>query len=226
MPARKSVHFCRLHRRPRTACILHQHGEGRRLRSCHRHHRWITQSTRREIRLNALSENIYICGVCRLPQHWRVLIANMLWEMQGPVAAGTNPTYAAYDSTRGCAYFTNENLEDGCIKAFSLSTDGKLAPINSQPVVGNHPCYLSVEPGTRSLLTASYVSGHVHCFPTEADGSLKPGSSDSLPTHGNCTPAAPACRTQPTRCTCQPASRTHNAVQLRTITTTDVHRVS
>jgi 6-phosphogluconolactonase (cycloisomerase 2 family) len=109
---------------------------------------------------------------------------------QGPVAAGTNPTYAAYDSTRGCAYFTNENLENGCVKAFNLSADGKLSLINSQPVAGNHPCYLSVEPGTRSLLTASYVSGHVHRFPTAADGSLEPGSSDALPNDGKCTFAA------------------------------------
>ena len=123
---------------------------------------------------------------------------------QGPVAAGTNPTYAAYDRTRGCAYFTNENLEDGCIKAFSLSADGKLSIINSQPVVGNHPCYLSVEPGTRSILTASYVSGHVHCFPTAADGSLEPGSSDALPNDGKCTstPYARVTFTRPAqRCT-------------------------
>ena len=55
-------------------------------------------------------------------------------RLQGPVAAGTNPTYAAYDSAKGCAYFTNENLEDGCIKAFSLSPQGKLSPMNSAPI--------------------------------------------------------------------------------------------
>ena len=104
--------------------------------------------------------------------------------------AGTNPTYAAYDGTRGCAYFTNENLEDGCIKAFNLSAEGKLTLINSQPVAGNHPCYLSVEPGTHNVLTASYVSGEVHCFPTTADGALEPGSSDGLPNDGTCTSAA------------------------------------
>ena len=85
---------------------------------------------------------------------------------------GTNPTYAAYDPAKACAYFTNENLEDSCIKAFSLSDQGKLSPLNTAPMPGgsNHACYLSVEPGTGSLLSASYVSGHVHVFPTAAGG--------------------------------------------------------
>jgi 6-phosphogluconolactonase (cycloisomerase 2 family) len=58
--------------------------------------------------------------------------------------------------------------------------------VHAQPVDGNHPCYLSVEPGTHNIMTASYVSGHVHSFPTAADGSLEPGSADALPGDGTC----------------------------------------
>ena len=43
---------------------------------------------------------------------------------------------------------------------------------------------MSVEPGTGSLLSASYVSGHVHVFPTAADGSVGPGSAHPLPGDG------------------------------------------
>ena len=95
--------------------------------------------------------------------------------------SGTNPTYAAFDAATSTAYFTNENLEDGCIKSFRLSSDGKLAALNSQPVEGNHPCYLAVTADSSAVLTASYVSGHVHIFPTGPDGSLEAGSTPHPP---------------------------------------------
>ena len=102
--------------------------------------------------------------------------------------SGTNPTYAAFDAATSTAYFTNENLEDGCIKSFRLSSDGKLAALNSQPVEGNHPCYLAAD--SSAVLTASYVSGHVHIFPTGPDGSLEAGS----------TPRPPSVPRDPCRC--------------------------
>lgn len=87
----------------------------------------------------------------------------------GPVAAGTNPTYAAFDASTSTAYFTNENLDDGCVKAFRLCPEqGTLTALNEQPVDGCHPCYLSVTAG--KVLCANYVSGDLTTFPIGADG--------------------------------------------------------
>jgi 6-phosphogluconolactonase len=74
------------------------------------------------------------------------------------------------------------------VYAFQLSADGKLTPLNNQPVAGDgacHPCYLAVAPGTGEVLSASYVSAHVHAFPVHDDGCLGPGRTTKLP------PAAP-----------------------------------
>ena len=123
-----------------------------------------------------------------------------------PVRArsGTNPTYAAFDAATSTAYFTNENLEDGCIKSFRLSSDGKLAALNSQPVEGNHPCYLATTADSSAVLTASYVSGHVHIFPTGPDGSLEAGSIPPSPFRPEGSLPLPCClrclRTPPSVC--------------------------
>ena len=99
----------------------------------------------------------------------------------GPVNAGTNATFAAFDAARNTVYFTNENLANSCVKAFRLE-GGKLTALNSQPVDGNHACYLSVARDSSSVLCASYVSGDVHIFPTAEDGSLLPWDPPPTPT--------------------------------------------
>jgi 6-phosphogluconolactonase len=98
----------------------------------------------------------------------------------GPVLAGTNPTFAAYDAGRSALYLTNEVMVDGCVKAFRLR-DGKLTPLNSQPAGGLHPCYLSVAADSHTVLCAKYVSGCVTAFPTGTDGSLHAGVTTPIP---------------------------------------------
>lgn len=98
----------------------------------------------------------------------------------GPVDAGTNPTYAAFDPKSSTAYFTNENLEKGCIKAFRLdhgvvSKNNFLLPLNSEPVPGNHPCFVAWYPKKQQVLCANYVSGDLSIFDTLHDGSLRSG---------------------------------------------------
>lgn len=103
--------------------------------------------------------------------------------LKGPVDAGTNPTHAAFDPIRSIAYFTNENLDKGCVKAFKMGRDAKLTELNSIDV-SNHPCFLSMTPDYKAVMCACYVSGDVWLFETEEDGSLKPGTKTELPADG------------------------------------------
>ncbi len=49
---------------------------------------------------------------------------------------------------------------------------GALRALNQQPVHGAGPCYLSVEPGGKWVLVASYNSGSVTVLPVREDGGL------------------------------------------------------
>jgi len=124
---------------------------------------------------NTAEEGVYVLGLHRHSGKLEVL--------QGPVAAGTNPTYAAFDPKRGVAYFTNENLSKGCVKAFRVEQDSKLTLLNSLPVE-NHPCFLAMSSDYRLVLCANYVSGDLIAFPTADDGSLLVGSTTALPADG------------------------------------------
>jgi len=120
-------------------------------------------------------------GACVLELN---IVNGKLKLLSGPHPMGTNPTFAAFDPVRGVAYFSNENLEKGCVYACRLERNGKLTTINSQPAEGNHPCFLAMTPDNKSVLCANYVSGDVIVFDTADDGSLLKGSVTKLPADG------------------------------------------
>merc|ERR1712070_418066 len=64
---------------------------------------------------NNAEEGLYVVGLDTAD--------GKLKTLNVPVAAGTNPTYAAFDPVRSVAYVTNENLDKGCVKAFRLGSD-------------------------------------------------------------------------------------------------------
>ena len=74
--------------------------------------------------------------------------------------------YCAFDADTRTCYFTNENLSNGCVKAFRLAPDRTLELINSIPVVGVHPAFLAFCSSTKAVLCANYVSGDLTVFDT------------------------------------------------------------
>lgn len=63
----------------------------------------------------------------------------------------------------------------GGVAAFTVGPGrGELHPLNSQPTHGVSPCYLTVDPSGRYLLTTQYVEGTVCLFPLAEDGSVGP----------------------------------------------------
>ncbi|MFN9969550.1 MAG: lactonase family protein, partial [Phycisphaerae bacterium] len=63
-----------------------------------------------------------------------------------------------------------------------VQADGTLKRINSQPTLGGAPCHCNVDATGKSLLVANYIGGNVIVLPIEADGTLRPASSNMV--HG------------------------------------------
>ena len=65
--------------------------------------------------------------------------------------------------------------EGGYVSAHRIDpVTGALEPLGRQPAHGTVPCYVSVTPDGRYLLSVDYNAGVVAMFPIEADGSLLP----------------------------------------------------
>lgn len=87
-----------------------------------------------------------------------------------------NPSYLARHPARPIVYAVNEVFAgDGpAVKSYAIDADGRLARQSRQPIAGELPCQLSVDPSGRWLATAQYWSGDVALFPLAEDGTLKP----------------------------------------------------
>ena len=49
----------------------------------------------------------------------------------------------------------------------------KLTLLNSQPTDGGAPCYITLSPSEKFVLTANYIGGSITVFPLDKDGKLK-----------------------------------------------------
>ena len=49
----------------------------------------------------------------------------------------------------------------------------KLTLLNSQPTDGGAPCYITLSPSEKFVLTANYMGGSITVFPLDKDGKLK-----------------------------------------------------
>lgn len=66
----------------------------------------------------------------------------------------------------------------GAVQSFSIdSATGKLTPINLQPSEGDEPCFVSVDPSGRNVLSANYGTATVSVLPVDASGKLSAASS-------------------------------------------------
>lgn len=98
-------------------------------------------------------------------------------------AETVNPSFLAL-SPDGQFLFAVNEVEDfgsgrsGAVSSFSVSPGrGALTPLNQQPSGGSAPCYVSLSPDGRFVLTANYGSGSVAVLPVAENGRLMPPSS-------------------------------------------------
>lgn len=79
-------------------------------------------------------------------------------------------------SPSGILYSVSESDEAGSsVTALRPSEDGSYEVINTLPVGSGSPCYISVSPDGRYVVTANYSGATVAVFPLGPDGSLASG---------------------------------------------------
>jgi 6-phosphogluconolactonase len=88
--------------------------------------------------------------------------------------SGETPSFLAFHPNRRFLYAINE-VREGRVTAFAVDPDsGALTLLNSAPVKGLGPCYVSVDPGAKWVLVANYGGGSVSVLPILADGQVGP----------------------------------------------------
>jgi 6-phosphogluconolactonase len=88
------------------------------------------------------------------------------------VESGENPTFLALHPNRNYLYAVNE-VREGLATAFALDPDsGRLQPLNSEPINGIGPCYVSLSPDGEWLLAACYSGGSLSVLPVNSDGQV------------------------------------------------------
>ncbi len=86
--------------------------------------------------------------------------------------SGRNPSFLAIHPSRKYLYSVNELME-GEVSSFVIEdVHGTLTRMNSQPTHGAHPCYISVAPTGKWVMTSNYSSGSVAVYPVLEDGQL------------------------------------------------------
>lgn len=88
------------------------------------------------------------------------------------VADMPDPSFLAGAPDGSVVYAVNERPH-GRVTAMSVTEDGTLRELNSQPTLGAAPCHLSVHPGGGFVLTANYASGNLVVHPIGAGGALR-----------------------------------------------------
>ncbi len=86
----------------------------------------------------------------------------------------SNPSFLAVAKNNDFVYAVNENggATGGSVSAFSFSKESGFQNINTQPSVGDHPCYVSLSHNGRWALVSNYSSGTLSLYEVKADGSL------------------------------------------------------
>lgn len=111
------------------------------------------------------------------------------------VATGlAGPSYLA-DHPNGRFVYAVDEQEVGTVTGFVKGSGGKLTQLNTQPVNGNGPAQLTVDPTGRYLVTANYGSGSVSVNPINADGTV--GAVTDVVQHQGASPHAHMARFAP-----------------------------
>ncbi len=86
----------------------------------------------------------------------------------------SNPSFLAVAKNNNFVYAVNENggANGGGVSAFSFLKEAGFQNINTQPSVGDHPCYVSLSHNGRWALVSNYSSGTLSLYEVKKDGSL------------------------------------------------------
>lgn len=89
-------------------------------------------------------------------------------------AAAENPSYLAVSGDQQHVYAVIENVEGkGAVSAFSFDKKaGQLKLINTQPSLGDAPCYITIDKTNKWVVIANYAGGNFCVYPVKKDGSL------------------------------------------------------
>jgi len=82
----------------------------------------------------------------------------------------TNPSYLETSPDKKFVYAVNEKT-NGNVSAFDFN-DGHLSLINTQPSMGDDPCYITISKNQKWAIVANYSSGTGAVYPINKDGSL------------------------------------------------------
>ncbi|MDR1049462.1 MAG: lactonase family protein [Synergistaceae bacterium] len=90
-----------------------------------------------------------------------------------------NPSYLTLSPSGEFLYCVNElkeyeGMASGSVSAFAHS-EGRLRFLNSRATRGTDPCHISIDSKGTHVFAANFMSGSVHAFPVEKDGSLGEG---------------------------------------------------
>lgn len=87
-----------------------------------------------------------------------------------------NPSYLVPDQDGTHVYAVGETEKGFTANALALDTlPASLSLVNSQSTGGASPCYITVSPDGRFVLTANYMGANITVFPRLANGSLGEG---------------------------------------------------
>jgi 6-phosphogluconolactonase len=96
-------------------------------------------------------------------------------RLEGTVAPTAAPSYLAAHPAQPVLYAVNE-LSDGALSAWRVSTDGSLDPLGTWSTGGSLPCHVTVGSAARQVFVANYGSGSLAAFPLDPDGVPGPAS--------------------------------------------------
>ncbi|HET8549737.1 MAG TPA: lactonase family protein [Bryobacteraceae bacterium] len=89
-----------------------------------------------------------------------------------------SPSFLAINARRRFLYAVAEGKPPQ-VSSFAIDAGtGKLTLLNTEPVPGSGPCYISLDRRGRHAFVANYGSGNVLVFPLGTDGRLKPPSAN------------------------------------------------
>lgn len=106
---------------------------------------------------------------------FRIGISGSPLELLHAIDCGPDPSFVAVHPDKRFLYCVNETM-NGSVSAFSINPNGGLSFINRVQVLGDLPCYITIDQTGHSLLVANYGSGSLSVIPVNQDGSLEPCS--------------------------------------------------
>jgi 6-phosphogluconolactonase len=119
------------------------------------------------------SEGIYI---------YRVDMNTGALRSAAPAIRAGNPSYLTVSQDSRYLYAVNEGKPGGGVSAFSIDVEtGGLTFINQRSIQGSSPCFITMDPEGKWVLTANYSGGSISVLPVGNDGAI--GSPTNLVQH-------------------------------------------